>query len=205
MLNGDRMRIDDILHEEKVNKEEIKRTLDKYFNIGSTPTITNDGVISIGSYCMLKEKTLIEYFPVSFKKIGGFFKCVNNQLISLNGAPSYVGKQFDCSNNKLTSLIGCPTDIGGYLNCCDNPLTSLVGFPKNLTGTFNCSWSPIIPLLRLLNVNSDIIIREKLGKTHPITDLILQYKFKQYDNPRIRILDCKRALTDAGYGGNAKW
>ena len=56
------------------------------------------------------------------------FNCCNNDLISLIGAPEYVGGNFYCVNNNLTSLEGCPRVVEGNFDCRGNhPLKSLKG------------------------------------------------------------------------------
>ena len=60
--------------------------------------------------------------PFSFiDRVGGNFICSNNNLTSLEGAPSSVGGNFDCYNNNLTSLEGAPSSVGGNFDCSDNP------------------------------------------------------------------------------------
>jgi len=48
----------------------------------------------------------LAHLPVKFGEVGGDFSCYDNQLTSLEGAPSQVGGYFACSYNKLTSLVG---------------------------------------------------------------------------------------------------
>lgn len=62
--------------------------------------------------------------PVKFGTVGGFF-CCDNQLTSLQGAPSSVGDHVYCSFNQLTSLEGIHKlikKINGTLYCHRNPI-----------------------------------------------------------------------------------
>jgi len=72
------------------------------------------------------------------KYVGGFFDCSDNQLTSLEGAPKHVGESFSCDNNNLTSLKGAPKYVGKGFYCSDNQLTSLEGAPKYVGGSFDC-------------------------------------------------------------------
>ena len=53
-------------------------------------------------------------------EIEGYFKCTNNQLTTLKGAPLSVSSTFNCENNKLTSLEGAPRSVGGNFVCTNN-------------------------------------------------------------------------------------
>jgi hypothetical protein len=76
---------------------------------------------------------------LNIKYDGGDFNCANNQLTSLEGAPSSVGGDFVCGFNQLTSLAGAPSSVGGDFNCFTNNLTSLEGAPSSVGGDFICS------------------------------------------------------------------
>ena len=68
----------------------------------------------------------------------GDFDCSNQQLTSLNGAPSEVNGDFRCLDNQLTSLEGAPSEVDGDFNCSRNELTSLKGAPSEVGGSFVC-------------------------------------------------------------------
>jgi hypothetical protein len=55
--------------------------------------------------------------PFAFGKVGKYFWCFDNWLVSLEGAPREVGGDFECSNNRLTSLEGAPREVGGNFWC----------------------------------------------------------------------------------------
>ena len=61
--------------------------------------------------------------------VSGNFYCGFNNLTSLEGSPSSVGRHFSCIDNKLTTLKGSPSSVGGHFSCRYNNLTSLKGAP----------------------------------------------------------------------------
>ena len=87
-------------------------------------------------YCSNNQLTSLEGAPSS---VGGDFLCYDNKLTSLEGAPSSVGGDFWCSYNQLTSLEGAPSSVGGDFSCSYNKLTSLEGAPSSVGGDFWCS------------------------------------------------------------------
>jgi len=94
-------------------------------------------------YCDNNQLTSLEGAPSS---VGGYFSCRNNKLTSLKGAPASVGADFVCSYNKLTSLEGAPASVGGYFICSYNQLTSLEGIHKilkSMNGTFYANKNPL--------------------------------------------------------------
>ena len=52
--------------------------------------------------------------------VEGNFRCIDNSLTSLKGAPEKVGGDFYCSNNSLTSLEGAPKEVGRDFYCSNN-------------------------------------------------------------------------------------
>jgi hypothetical protein len=66
--------------------------------------------------------TLVSPDGFSFGNVKGSFKCNNNILTSLEGAPENVGWSFDCTNNQLTSLYGAPESVGWSFDCANNPV-----------------------------------------------------------------------------------
>ena len=92
-------------------------------------------IVGYSFYCNNNYLKNLEHSPIS-DKFGGssledkhttFFKgsydCSSNKLISLKGAPDFVGGYFDCSNNnELRSLKYSPKNIGWSFICtdCDN-------------------------------------------------------------------------------------
>jgi hypothetical protein len=182
--------------------EEIERLLKKYFVIESSYSINADGLVDVVGYCKLKWIPKTQELPVKFNKVDGSFLCTRKQLKTLKGCPAEVTGYFDCSNNKLESLVGAPDYIGVDFDCANNPLISLDGFPKKLNGTFQCTWSPELPVLQSLLTKGHIYFI-KPGGMHPITWILRNYK-EQGVNRRT-ILNCQKALIEAGFAGNAEW
>jgi hypothetical protein len=88
--------------------------------------------------CSIYIKKLEDLKGVKFGKVSGDFKCSENRLTSLEGAPQEVGVDFYCEDNNLTSLVGAPRKVGGDFYCYENNLTSLAGAPKVVGGNFYC-------------------------------------------------------------------
>jgi hypothetical protein len=80
---------------------------------------------------------LTDFKGLKFGRVSGDFWCHGNDLTSLDGAPSAVGKDFWCYRNDITSLEGGPQEVGGNYDCTPNDnLVSLQGAPKILKGEF---------------------------------------------------------------------
>ena len=100
-------------------------------------------IIVKGSFkCSENKLTSLKGAP---KSVGGSFECRENNLMSLAGAPQSVGGDFDCSGNQLTSLVGAPKSVGENFNCSDNQLTSLAGAPQSVE-IFLCSYNLLTDL-----------------------------------------------------------
>ena len=114
---------------------DIEQTFNSYFDYDGMLTIQNNK-ISIKGNCRLKRQ--VERLPVKFSSVTGNFIIDNNNILSLEGSPIYVGGVFSCNNNKLTSLEGMSTKIvGGDFWCSNNKLTSLKGSPL-VYGRYDC-------------------------------------------------------------------
>jgi hypothetical protein len=90
--------------------------------MGVTGYIINDDLtININGDVDLDSKNL-EKFPsyIKFGRVGGYFSCSNNHLVSLEGCPREVGGGFYCGNNQLVSLEGSPREVGGSFSCSNN-------------------------------------------------------------------------------------
>ena len=86
----------------------------------------------------LSERGLTELPDFSKVVVNGNFNCSDNQLMTLNGAPSKVRGSFYCFCNYLTTLKGAPSEVGASFNCSYNRLISLVGIPKEIGNNFIC-------------------------------------------------------------------
>jgi len=98
--------------------------------------------VKVGGYfdCHNNNLTSLQYAPSS---VGGDFYCSNNNLTSLQYTPSSVGRNFDCSINKLTSLQGAPISVYGGFYCSNNKLTSLDYAPKSVRDDFYCRMNSV--------------------------------------------------------------
>ena len=108
--------------------------------LGVAYTVNPDGVTLVAGDvnvvgCELTELPFRDIVPW---EVGGDFRCPNNQLTSLAGAPQSVGRDFWCYENQLTSLAGAPQSVGGDFSCVNNQLTSLAGAPQSVGGDFWC-------------------------------------------------------------------
>lgn len=80
-------------------------------------------------------------------KVDKNFECTHcDKLVSLHGAPEYVGGNFDCSYTNIKSLKGAPKKVGGSFDCAYTPLKSLKGAPEHVGGDFYCNDTKIISL-----------------------------------------------------------
>ena len=82
------------------NTDKIDELLKKYFKITGEYSIVN-GRVDVDGDCRLATKC--NTLPVKFNKVSGGFYCDDNQLTTLQGGPTSVGKDFNCRYNKLTS------------------------------------------------------------------------------------------------------
>ena len=82
-------------------------------------TINEDGSIDVNGNVNLIGYGLTE-LPLRFNRVGGFFRCSNNQLTSLKGGPRWIGDDFYCRYNDLTSLEFSPDYVGCDFDCSNN-------------------------------------------------------------------------------------
>ena len=99
--------------------------------------IQDDLTINVSCGVLLSGKNL-DYIPVQFRVVSGYFDCSYNSLISLKGCPTKVGNDFSCFNNNLTSLEHCTTKVGGSFDCSHNKLISLEHCLTKVDGNFYC-------------------------------------------------------------------
>jgi hypothetical protein len=96
------------------------------------------GLVDVSGSFNCSGKGLKDFLGIRFGKISVYFNCGDNQLTTLEGSPSRVGRSFDCSNNQLTTLEGSPSRVGGYFYCSGNQLTTLEGSPSRVSENFYC-------------------------------------------------------------------
>ena len=107
-------------------------------------TINSDGTVDIDGDVNLFSKELTK-LPLKFGNVSGYFNCIDNKLITLEGGPQSVGDGFYCNSNYLTSLEGCPISTGSF-DCSYNNLKSLEFCPQSVGGNFNCGNNKLISL-----------------------------------------------------------
>ena len=124
-------------------------------------TVNPDGTVDVKGSVNLSHKNLTR-LPLQFGKVSGDFYCNDNQLTTLEGCPTEVGRGFNCYNNQLTTLEGCPTSVGGAFNCQDNQLTTLEGGPTSVGGGFYCNHNPVYEIWDIIAVQSGGWDNEKM-------------------------------------------
>ena len=96
------------------------------------------GLVDVDGCFSCYEQGLSDFKGVRFGVVEGGFRCYNNLLTSLVGAPREVERHFSCSDNRLTSLVGAPEKVRVDFHCDNNLLTSLEGAPREVGFSFNC-------------------------------------------------------------------
>ena len=109
-------------------------------------SISKDGRVDVNGNVNLSGLELTK-LPLRFGKVTGSFWCNNNNLTTLEGAPTSVLLSFYCYVNDLTTLKGAPREVGGAFGLFHNNLTTLEGAPKKVGGQFNCNYNKLTSLL----------------------------------------------------------
>ena len=113
-------------------------------------TINQDVSIDVDGDVNLSDKELNK-LPLKFRNVSGYFYFENNQLTSLEGAPTSVGGSFYSSNNQLVSLEGAPTSVGGDFSCHNNQLKDVYGIKEGykIKGDFIVEDNPVFEIFKL--------------------------------------------------------
>ena len=149
----------------------------------------------------------LKEIPLKFGVVKGSFRCGQNKLISLEGAPRIVEKSFNCAGNdrlkslkgapeivggrfycsynyNLISLKGSPKEVGAWFSCSNNPnLVSLKGMPKELGGDFYCSDNPKLPKSEVEKAV------KKYGKENVFSDYVFEYVFENVNNIKFKVVE----------------
>ncbi|MEZ0262570.1 MAG: hypothetical protein ACAH80_16315 [Alphaproteobacteria bacterium] len=104
--------------------------------------VTGELDISKDKRAKLGWSPLTELPDLSAVVVEGDFRCNDNLLTSLKGAPQTVTGFFYCYSNWLEDLEGCPKKIGGSFSCGRNHIKDLTGGPAEVGGGYNCQSSP---------------------------------------------------------------
>jgi len=107
-------------------KGKLQRRRDGTYDVNGTLDLENLRLYS------LKE------IPLKINKVDGHFRCANNNLTSLEGAPKEVTGSFMCTSNRISKLENIQDTINKNFNCSYNKLTSLEGAPTKVLGSFAC-------------------------------------------------------------------
>jgi hypothetical protein len=125
-----------------LKKSSIKSICKEYLSSDEVISweINKDGLVDVEGDVHLDYGNLgnLKKLPLKFGKVTGDFFCHQNELISLEGSPQWVGGDFYCQYNKLVSLVGGPQSVGGDFSCNNNRLISLKGCPQKINGFFDC-------------------------------------------------------------------
>jgi len=105
-------------------------------------SINPDNSIDVYDYVDFSYRKLTK-LPLTFNKVSGDFYCGGNELITLEGAPKYIGANFICSGNNLSSLEGMPKHVGVDFYCDNNNIMSLENYNSFVGGKFNFTNNPI--------------------------------------------------------------
>jgi hypothetical protein len=118
--------------------------LDK--NTRGTWTVNREGLVDVKGSFWCHSQGLEDFLGIRFGKVSGNFLCYENQLRTLDGAPSEVGGNFGCLDNQLRTLEGSPRKVGLDFYCEGNQLRTLEGAPGKIGGNFLCYYNPLISL-----------------------------------------------------------
>lgn len=105
-----------------------------------------DGTLVVDGDIYLSQKGIDRLPDLSAVVVKGNFSCANNNLVTLEGAPKYVGGYFSCDGNMLETLKGAPQFVDGSFSARRNKLTSLESAPVFVGGDFSCRSNDITTL-----------------------------------------------------------
>jgi len=115
-------------------------------SIGKWNLNSKTGLVDVQGVFYCSKKGLTDFKGVRFGVISGSFRCSDNRLTTLEGAPQKVEGDFDCYENQLTSLVGAPQEVIGDFSCHSNMLTSLEGAPQIVGDAFYCGFNQLTSL-----------------------------------------------------------
>lgn len=207
-----------------VNVKQIEQLLNSHFEIRGDITIDDHtGVVHVRGHVRLAKQC--NKMPVQFGKVTSNFSCYNCDLITLKGAPTWVGGSFfcgynllkdlahapghvevdfTCEGNRLQDLRNMPEFVGQAFWCYDNPLRSLTGFDSHVHvgGEFWCTYTSELPLLRCLQAGGMITLSDhNVIAPAPVLDILTKYQ----PLGKKGMLNCALELKKAGYSRNAQW
>lgn len=189
-----------------VDRDEIYQTFTRWFIADESESVEvmSNGVVYVYSSVDFRigDGFPNGELPLQFGVIKGDFSVSYSGLTGLKGMPREVTGAVVLSGNPLKNLIGCTQKIGRHLRLRHmSQLTSLEGFPTELKGHVSLDWKPTLPLLRTLLAGEGIALWPNEKKIWQIEKILNQYQ----GQGRAGAIDCKRALVEAGFEGNARW
>lgn len=110
------------------------------YTINSDGTVDVDGNVDISGI-------MIGSIEIPFRRVTGYFSCMDNYLSSLMNCPEEVGGRFNCSDNHLTDLEHGPTIVHGDYLCVNCNLTSLKGLAREIGGSLYCQHNHLTDLI----------------------------------------------------------
>lgn len=193
------MKINELL-DEASNNRSILTILDEYFYIDGRAEI-RDGLVNVfGHAKMVKSEYNMPKIPVKFGSITGDFWCREQSILSLEGAPHFVGREFDCSNSAITSLKFSPKSVDYSYICYGVLMNSFDGISETIEHMILITYKEHLPLLKLLTIKKLKYVEFHAEDNHPVELIINKYLGKG----RSGMLQCAAELTKAGYKGNAR-
>lgn len=199
-----------------VDKNFINQIVKSHFKVEGTVTIDDQGIVHVAGQVGTKHR--MDHLPVKFGRVDGDFYCEEADLLSLEGAPTHVGKDFWCQYNRLTSLAHAPevvgesfmcyynqlttlehgpTHVGSEYKCYGNKLINLNGLPSHIPDTLMFTYQDVLPLLRALGANQLDII--------DVPDKVLSILLKYRGQGKPGAIKAAAELIRAGYKENARW
>lgn len=184
---------------DKINELCKKYRITKY-------SINPDGAIDVDGNVDLASLSLTE-IPLKFGRVKGKFNIQHNKLISLNGAPLYVGGHFTCYNNNLKNLVGAPILIGGDFISCNNQLSSLNGSPTEVLGNYYITANDQLKSLEgceSLKIGGNLCFDDTMASTFSgDTDIELKGRFflnqTNYNNLQMKDVGFKKLADEIIY------
>lgn len=156
-----------------LSKDEVEAWLNK---MGIEKyTINDDLTVDVNDHVNLIERKLNE-IPIQFGIVTGTFSIYGNQLRTLKGCPTRVGRNFSCGRNKLTSLKYCPIEVGGEFVFEGNKISSLEHAPESVA-VFVCYDKDIKTLKSLKTKVSDHFIHLCANLEEKIEELKHLYSY----------------------------
>lgn len=141
------------------------------------------------------------------KNIGGYFNVSGNHISDLTHFPESIGGSIFLANNNLKSLRGLPETVSDDLEIHNNDLTTLEGLSRKIAGWVTLDYTPKMPLLRTLGaLHVNLVVSSEDGGSALKTKIqTILNDTRWIGQGRAGAIDCKRALVEAGFEGNARW